>query len=142
MAEFEIPKFKYKGNLANIKEMAGGNDLNYMSSVIEKIIIERNEKVDNAILGEIQKIANEEGIETKIILNKNAIADALRKQIPMKPIFVDTRFRNHGRRISDGCSLAECYKCPNCKSHIFHVFDSEHYCIHCGQALDWRKKGE
>lgn len=142
MAEFEIPKFKYKGNLANIKEMAGGSDLNYTSSVIEKIIIERNEKVDNAILGEIQKIANEEGIETKIILNKNAIADALRKQIPINPIFVDTRFRNHGRRISDGCSIAECYECPNCKSHIFHVFDSEHYCIHCGQALDWRKGGE
>lgn len=113
--------------------------MDYMASIIEKIIVERNEKVDNAILGEIQQIAVEEGIETRITLNKKAVADALRKQIPMKPIFVDTRFRNHGRRISDGCSIAECYKCPNCASHIFHVFDSEHYCVNCGQSLDWER---
>lgn len=63
--------------------------------------------------------------------------EAIEKQIPKKPTYVDTRFRNHGRRVSDGCSLNKCYKCPSCWSHIFHVFDSEKYCIHCGQALDW-----
>ena len=114
-----------------------------MASVIEEIIVERNKKVDSAILGEIQKIAVENGLETKIVLNEKNVAEALRKQIPEKPIYVDTRFRNHGRRVSDGSSLAACYKCPNCQSHIFHVFDSEHYCVHCGQALDWSKaKGE
>ena len=65
------------------------------------------------------------------------IVSALDKQMPKKPSFVDTRFRNHGRHVSDGCSLARCYKCPNCNSHIFHVFDSEQYCQYCGQALDW-----
>lgn len=59
------------------------------------------------------------------------------KQIPKKPQYVDTRFRHHGRKISDGSSLDKCYKCPNCNSHIFHVFDSEKYCKYCGQALDW-----
>ena len=63
--------------------------------------------------------------------------EALEKQIPKKPTYVDTRFRNHGRNIADGSSLSECYKCPNCNLHIFHVFDSEVYCKHCGQALDW-----
>lgn len=63
--------------------------------------------------------------------------EALGKQIPKKPIYVDIRFRNHGRNISDGSSLDKCYKCPNCWSHIFHVFDSEVYCKHCGQFLDW-----
>ena len=63
--------------------------------------------------------------------------EALEKQIPKKPRYVDTRFRHHGRRISDGSSLDKCYKCPNCNSHIFHVFDSEKCCIYCGQALDW-----
>ena len=51
----------------------------------------------------------------------------------------------NGRRVSDGSSLAECYRCPNpnCGYHIFRVFDSEHYCVHCGQALDWdAAKGE
>ena len=66
----------------------------------------------------------------------NAIV-ALEKQIPKKPQYVDTRFRHHGRKISDGSSLDKCYKCPNCNSHIFHVFDSEKCCKHCGQALDW-----
>lgn len=63
--------------------------------------------------------------------------EALEKQIPKKPQYVDTRFRNHGRRISDGSSLAKCYKCPSCDTHIFHVFDDEKFCEHCGQALDW-----
>ncbi len=111
--------------------------MDYMASVIEKIIVERNKKVDSAILGEIQQIAVENGIETKIVLNEKNVADALRKQIPQKPTYVDTRFRNHGRRISDGSSIDKCYRCPNCWSHIFHVFDSEKYCVHCGQALDW-----
>ena len=62
---------------------------------------------------------------------------ALEKQIAKKPTYVDMRFRHHGRHIADGSSLAKCYKCPNCLSHIFHVFDSEKYCNQCGQALDW-----
>lgn len=65
------------------------------------------------------------------------IIEALEKQIPKKPQYVDTRFRHHGRKISDGSSLDKCYKCPNCNSHIFHVFDSEKCCKYCGQALDW-----
>lgn len=62
---------------------------------------------------------------------------ALEKQIAKKPRYVDTRFRNHGRSIADGCSLDKCYECPTCRSHIFHVFDSEQYCKSCGQKLDW-----
>ena len=111
--------------------------MDYVKNMTEKIIIERNKKVDSMILGEIQQIAVENGIETNIVINEKTVADALRKAIPQKPTFVDTRFRNHGRRISDGCSIDRCYKCPNCWSHIFHVFDSEQYCVHCGQALDW-----
>lgn len=63
--------------------------------------------------------------------------EALEKlMIKKKPTFVDIRFRNHGRNISDGSSLCKCYKCPNCGLHIFNVFNEEH-CHHCGQALDW-----
>ena len=62
---------------------------------------------------------------------------ALEKQIPKKPMYLDTRFRHHGRYISDGCSLSKCYKCPGCGGHIFRVFDSDIYCQRCGQSLDW-----
>ena len=65
--------------------------------------------------------------------------EALEKQTPKKPQYVNTRFRHHGRKISDGSSLDKCYKCPNCNSHIFHVFDSEKCCEYCGQVLDWRE---
>lgn len=77
-------------------------------------------------------------IENDMKLEAFKIAvQAMEKQIPKKPTYVDTRFRNHGRSIADGSSLCKCYKCPNCWSHIFHVFDSETHCQHCGQALDW-----
>ena len=114
-------------------------DFSFMENMIETISIERAKKVDSLILGEITQIAVENDIHTRIVLNEMKIAEALRKQIPEKPIFVDVRFRHHGGRVGDGSSLAECYRCPNpnCRFHIFRVFDSEHYCVHCGQALDW-----
>lgn len=59
------------------------------------------------------------------------------KSVAKKPKFVDTRFRHHGRNISDGCSLDKCYECPTCRSHIFHVWESEKCCRYCGQLLDW-----
>lgn len=62
---------------------------------------------------------------------------AAEKQKAKKPEFVDTRFMNNGKHISDGCQLQKCYKCPNCNQHIFHVWDDELYCKHCGQLLDW-----
>lgn len=63
---------------------------------------------------------------------------AVEKQTAMQPEFVDTRFMNNGKHISDGCQLQKCYKCPNCNQHIFHVWDDELYCKYCGQLLDWR----
>ena len=54
------------------------SDFNYMSSIIEKIVVARSKTVDRAILGEIQQIAVENGLETKIILNEKNVLDALR----------------------------------------------------------------
>lgn len=105
--------------------------MDYMSSIIEKIIVERNEKVDSAILGEIKQIATEEGLETKIILNKKNIADALRKQIPTK--------------VTHEATIRNCCTCPNCKN-VVDKFEkwgertvriTQIYCHFCGQALDW-----
>lgn len=64
--------------------------------------------------------------------------EAVEKQKAKKPEFVDTRFMNNGKHISDGCQLQKCYKCPNCNQHIFHVWDDELYCKYCGQHIDWR----
>ena len=64
--------------------------------------------------------------------------EAVEKQTAKRPEFVDTRFMNNGKHISDGCQLQKCYKCPNCNKHIFHVWDDELYCKYCGQHIDWR----
>lgn len=98
--------------------------MDYMANVIEKIIIERNEAVDNAILGEIKQIAVEEGIETKITLNKKNVVDALKKQIPQKVNISLTGTTDWNTRC----------RCPICRKDLF---DGQKYCSDCGQLLDW-----
>lgn len=99
---------------------------NYMS-MVEKIIIERNKTVDNAILGEIQKIAVENGIETKIILNEKAIVNAIQKQTPLKAKISLNGTTDWNTRC----------RCPSCGNYIF---DSQKYCAECGQRIDWGDK--
>ena len=93
--------------------------------IVEKIIIERNKTVDSAILGEIQKIATENGIETKITLNEKAVAEALEKQIPKKP------------RVDDNDWLC-CRSCDETFSLNNGLHQRNKYCGNCGQAIDWR----
>lgn len=94
-----------------------------IESMIEKIIVERNKTVDNAIMGEIQKIAVENGIETKIILDERNIINALKKQVRQKPIFWNN----------------ELYICPNChRAEYIKQRDAlDVYCGFCGQLIDW-----
>lgn len=105
--------------------------MDYMASVIEKIIVERNEKMDNIILGEIQQIAIENGIETKIILNKKNVHDALRKQIPQKPHYEGDGYDDSGNIIYDT------WICPNCEDRYEVDYEIHQYCPMCGQRIDW-----
>lgn len=96
-------------------------------SIIEKVIIERNKSVDSAVMMEIQKIAVENGIETKFILNEKNILVALKKQIPER------------YELWNG----QCC-CPNCKKmfgpslqlNLLRYWGMP-YCKFCGQALIW-----
>lgn len=103
------------------------SDFNYMSSIVEKIVVERNQKVDSAVLGEIQQIAVENGLETKIVLNEKNVADALRKQIPQK---VNISLKG----TTDWTTRCRCPSCGN------YIFDSQKYCAECGQRIDWGDK--
>lgn len=95
----------------------------YMDSIIDKVIIERNKSVDSAVIMEIQKIAVEGGIETKFTLNERNILNALKKQIPKKPIYWNN----------------EMYICPNCHraEYIKQRDGLDVYCGGCGQLIDW-----
>ena len=103
--------------------------MQYITDMIEKIVIERNKKVDNAILGEIRQIAVENGIETKYILSEIGILEALQKQIPKK-VNISLKGTTDWN--------TKC-RCPMCRKDLF---DGQKYCSHCGQLIDWGEKGE
>jgi hypothetical protein len=94
-------------------------------SLTEKLIIERNKSVDSAVIMEIQKIAIENGIETKFTLNERNILNALKNQIAKKPIYWNN----------------ETYICPNCHraEYIKQRDGLDVYCGGCGQLIDWSK---
>ena len=112
-------------------------DYNYMDSVIERLSIERAKKVDELILGEITQIAVENGLDTKIVLNEEKIAEALRKQIQEKPHFEGDGYDDSGELIYDT------WICPNCGDRYELDYEIHQYCPMCGQRIDWdAAKGE
>jgi hypothetical protein len=96
-----------------------------IDSIIDRIIIERNKSVDSAVIMEIQKIAIENGIETKFILNEKNIIDAFKKQILQKP-----------KGDYQSCPH---YRCPTCHSSVkmYETDNTYPHCAFCGQKLDW-----
>lgn len=99
-------------------------------SIVEEIVIQRNKELNDAILGEIQKIATKNGIA--IQLNEKAIVNALEKQIPKKPEY-------WGDGYADGVLCYDYAKCPICERDFEEGINDWgcKYCADCGQALDW-----
>lgn len=108
--------------------------MNYMESIIDKIIIERNKSVDSAVMIEIKKIAVENGIETKFVLNEKNILSALEKQIPRKPHFEGDGYDDSGNLIYDT------WICPNCEDRYEVDYEIHSYCPSCGQNIDWSEE--
>lgn len=88
---------------------------------IERIVVERNKKVDGLVMGEINTIIKENGLDTIITLNEKAIVLALKKQIPQEPLEASQ---------TDNLLL-----CPYCNELIDRI---ENHCSNCGQKLKWR----
>lgn len=87
---------------------------------------------ENFMEDALKKVLEEYGLTEDMSLK-----DCVEKQIAKKPTYIGKKFRNHGKHLSNGQSIDSCYECPSCKSNIFHIFDDENYCEHCGQRLDW-----
>ncbi len=85
-------------------------DLNFIGEIAIRVA----ESFDKRVVDECIKIAQEEGVTDLVLLNKNDIAEAWRKQIP-----------------------AECTEeaCPKCNGGVA-CFTAD-YCPHCGQRLKW-----
>ena len=97
--------------------------------IVEKIVVQRAKAMDDAILGEINEIINENGHLTVVNLNEKAIVKVFEKQIPKKPVSYDKHY----------------FKCPDCGKDLgkdedaIYVYQEAppNFCEHCGQKIDW-----
>ena len=108
----------------NLQVEVGG----YCGSISNQIVVKMAEQYDDFIVSQIAMEARAEGFSDLTVLNKWAIMNAIKKQIPQKPLY---------RREED----AEGWACPVC--HIGVTVDhgriKNTFCSHCGQAIDWEE---
>jgi hypothetical protein len=98
----------------------------FSGSLVNEIVVKMVEKYDNFIADQIASEARAEGISDLTVLNKTAIMNALRRQVPQQVIL------EH-----DMCI------CPFCKYDMMGLWDNPEaqdpaYCPICGQKLKWR----
>ena len=100
----------------------------YCGSVSNQIVVKMAEKYDDFIVSQIAMEARAEGISDLTVLNKWAILNAIKKQIPQKPWY--------GREED-----AEGWACPACHLGVTvdHGRIKDTFCSHCGQAIDWEE---
>ena len=97
-------------------------------SISNEIAVKMAERYDDFIVSQIAMEARAEGISDLTVLNKWAIMNAIKKQIPQKPWY---------RREED----AEGWACPACHMGVTvdHGRIKDTFCSHCGQAIDWEE---
>ena len=100
----------------------------YCGSINNEIAVKMAEQYDDFIVSQIVMEARAEGISDLTVLNKLAIMNAIKKQIPQKPWY---------RREED----AEGWSCPACHMGVTvdHGRIKDTFCSHCGQAIDWEE---
>lgn len=100
----------------------------YCGGISNQIVVKMAEKYDDFIVSQIAIEARAEGISDLTVLNKWAILNAIKKQIPQKPWY----------RREEG---AEGWACPACNMGVTvdHGRIKDTFCSHCGQSLDWEE---
>ena len=116
----------------------------YSGSVASEIAVKMAERYEDAVIEQIAMEAKAAGVSDLTVLNKVAILDAIKKQIPQKL----ERAIIHDDEL---WKKAMC-RCPRCAQHLLvvevvarpdHGFerlkqeDKPPFCRSCGQALDW-----
>ena len=66
----------------------------YFNKIVDQIIVERNKQVNDAVIAEIRKIADEQGITRRIILHERAIVAALKNRYRKSLLKVAIRGRS------------------------------------------------
>lgn len=98
-------------------------DNGHAVTMTEKLSVKMAEHVDDAIASAILNEMGAQGATAGAVLNKQAIFDAMDKQVPQKVLWRDGHHR-----------------CPRCKIPIVRPtgVGNAHYCCHCGQFVSWR----
>lgn len=97
----------------------------YMGSVTSEIAVKMAERYEDAVVNQIAMEAKLAGVADCTVLNKAAILEALKKQIPQQVIMNQDEIL-----------------CPACRYDMMGLWDypdvqDPNYCPICGQALDW-----
>lgn len=94
-------------------------------TMTEKLSVNLAEHFDDAIASALLNEMGAQGATAGIVLNKQAIFDAMDKQEPKKVAIVG------------GSS----YLCPRCGLPVERPagVGNEHYCVYCGQLVTWRR---
>lgn len=118
--------FKMKYNFGKHYRLNPQIDLlgNPVNNLVQKIQVSMQENLEDAVCDTIAKEARAQGITDLFVLDKKRIIAALERQIPKKPLFFDSV--PHAR-------------CPVCKCSVKLFVDAHenHFCLYCGQKLDW-----
>ena len=102
-----------------------------LTSMVRKVVVQMSDDIENLIVDEIIKTAQQEGITDIYVLSKPNIISAIRKQIAVKPDIEGDGYDDKGDLIY------ETGYCPTCRHVVEIDYDTSEHCPKCGQALDW-----
>lgn len=108
----------------------------YSGSVASEIAVKMAERYEDAVIEQIAMEAKAAGVSDLTVLNKVAILDAIKKQIPQRPDLEGDGYDDGGNLIYDTGY------CPRCRCSYEVDYHKPKYCEDCGQALDWSVNDE
>ena len=105
-------------NLPVLENSAGGE----IFAIAKKAVVTMVDRLDSEIHKYIVGVAKEQGLSTVVILDKEVIAEKLKRLEPTKIVMEES-------------SVSSCvhYYCPVCSARI----GKYPFCKYCGQAIDW-----
>lgn len=105
-----------------------------VGKIVKTICASLVDKEDEAIVQAITEYAKKEGFTELILIDKEFIRDAIKKQIPQKPNYEGDGYDDSGNLIYDT------WICPNCEDRYEVDYEIHSHCPTCGQAIDWEVK--
>ena len=103
------------------------------------LLVQMQDSMEDEIVKQVVKTAQEIGITDVVVLNKNAILKAVYKEVPRKPIA--NKVEVEKLKVSNGIfrKNTTIYHCSTCDSFVKRADD---YCSKCGQRILWEVEND